>query len=132
MLDSSEEVKKLDLFLLLMSKFVFIQKEQAVKKCVRRRRHQNVVSHSYSGKMSSFLCIFLYSNSMVKYIKMTELFFPDGNRCDNFSTHSQFSLFSAIRNHFKNTYDVIQPHISTRPNMFHTNNEARRKLQQQN
>lgn len=47
--------------------------------------------------------------------------------------HTRSSLFfSAIRNHFKNTYDVIQPHISTRPNMFHTNNEARRKLQQQN
>lgn len=92
MLDSSEEVKKLDLFLLLMSKFVFIQKEQAVKKCVRRRRHQNVVSHSYSGKMSSFLCIFLYSNSMVKYIKMTELFFLMGTDV-TILAHTRSSLF---------------------------------------
>lgn len=75
-----------------MSKFVFIQKEQAVKKCVRRRRHQNVVSHSYSGKMSSFLCIFLYSNSMVKYIKMTELFFLMGTDV-TILAHTRSSLF---------------------------------------
>lgn len=46
----------------------------------------------YSGKMSSFQYFFCFSNRVVKYIKNDWAFFPDENRCDNFSTHSHFFL----------------------------------------